>query len=69
MVYIYGGGFFSGSPTVLMYGPDFLLDKDVVLVVINYRVGPLGKKYVITIKTVYLLLKYEKKNIKEMESE
>lgn len=44
MVYIHGGGFFSGSSTIQMFGPDFLLDKDIVLVVINYRLGPLGKK-------------------------
>lgn len=25
-----------------MYGPDYLLQKDIVLVTINYRVGPIG---------------------------
>lgn len=25
-----------------MYGPDYLLQKDVILVTFNYRVGPLG---------------------------
>uniref|UniRef100_A0A1B6C5A2 Carboxylic ester hydrolase n=1 Tax=Clastoptera arizonana TaxID=38151 RepID=A0A1B6C5A2_9HEMI len=42
MVYIFGGGFTSGSPTSDLYGPDYFLDHDVVLVVINYRNGPLG---------------------------
>lgn len=40
MVFIYGGGFTSGSTVI--YGPDFLMQKDVVLVTINYRVGALG---------------------------
>lgn len=25
-----------------MYGPDYLLQKDIILVKINYRVGPIG---------------------------
>lgn len=43
MVYIHGGGFFSGSSTSQVYRPDYILDSDVVLVAMNYRVGPLGK--------------------------
>lgn len=30
MVYIHGGGFYSGSSTG--YGPDFLVEHDVILV-------------------------------------
>ncbi|KAK3911255.1 Venom carboxylesterase-6 [Frankliniella fusca] len=40
MVWVHGGGFFSGSGCI--YGPEFLLDKDVVLVTFNYRLGALG---------------------------
>ncbi|XP_046404430.1 esterase FE4-like [Ischnura elegans] len=42
MVWIHGGGFAMGSSELAMYGPNFLLDGDVVLVTINYRLGPLG---------------------------
>ncbi|KAG8228421.1 hypothetical protein J437_LFUL003894 [Ladona fulva] len=42
MVWIHGGGFAMGSSEVAMYGPNFLLDRDIVLVTINYRLGPLG---------------------------
>ncbi|XP_026275859.2 venom carboxylesterase-6-like [Frankliniella occidentalis] len=40
LVWIHGGGFMFGGSSD--WGPEFLLDKDVVLVTINYRVGPLG---------------------------
>jgi para-nitrobenzyl esterase len=42
MVYIYGGGFSSGSNAVAVYDGEALAKKGVVAVGINYRVGPLG---------------------------
>ncbi|GLG95970.1 Carboxylic ester hydrolase [Gryllus bimaculatus] len=42
MVWIHGGGFTHGSGNPDIYGPDYLVDRDVVLVTINYRVGVLG---------------------------
>jgi carboxylesterase type B len=42
MVYIHGGGFFNGSGGTQWYGPQYLLDKDVILVPVNYRLGTLG---------------------------
>ncbi|XP_055702469.1 esterase B1-like [Phlebotomus papatasi] len=42
MVYIHGGAFISGAGTSMMFGPDFLMEKDVVLVTLHYRVGALG---------------------------
>ncbi|CAB3225276.1 unnamed protein product [Arctia plantaginis] len=42
MVFIHGGGWMCGDSTTYMYGPEFLLDRDVLLVTINYRLGPLG---------------------------
>uniref|UniRef100_A0A336K527 Carboxylic ester hydrolase n=1 Tax=Culicoides sonorensis TaxID=179676 RepID=A0A336K527_CULSO len=42
IVFIYGGAFHSGSSTTKLYGPDYLMQKDVVLVTFNYRLGPLG---------------------------
>lgn len=43
MVWIPGGGFSSGHGGLSLYGPQYLLDKDVVVASFNYRVGPLGK--------------------------
>ncbi|XP_050090637.1 glutactin-like isoform X2 [Anopheles aquasalis] len=40
MVFIHGGGFSEGGASD--YGPEYLLEKDIVLVVIQYRLGPLG---------------------------
>ncbi|KAI4456237.1 carboxylesterase [Holotrichia oblita] len=42
MVFFHPGGFYEGSCNSLVYGPEYLLDKDVVLVVPNYRLGSLG---------------------------
>ncbi|XP_046751105.1 esterase E4-like [Diprion similis] len=42
MVYIYGGGFKTGNARSDRYGPEYLLDADIVLVLPSYRVGPLG---------------------------
>lgn len=42
MVWIHGGGFQSGSGSTEMYGPDYFVEQDVVLVAINYRCGALG---------------------------
>uniref|UniRef100_UPI0037E13150 alpha-esterase 48 isoform 5bl n=1 Tax=Bombyx mori TaxID=7091 RepID=UPI0037E13150 len=42
MIWIHGGGFKWGSGNTNLYGPDFLVDRDVVVVTINYRCGALG---------------------------
>ncbi|XP_035917686.1 uncharacterized protein LOC118514712 [Anopheles stephensi] len=42
MVWIHGGGFYTGSANSDFYGPEFLLQHGVVLVTLNYRLGPLG---------------------------
>ncbi|XP_034943628.1 cholinesterase 1-like [Chelonus insularis] len=42
MVWIYGGAFVSGSVNTSSYRPDFLIEKDVVVVSMNYRLGALG---------------------------
>jgi carboxylesterase type B len=42
MVYIHGGAWLAGTGS--SYQPTYLLDKDVVLVTFNYRLGPLGMK-------------------------
>lgn len=42
MVWIHGGGFGSGSGNAAWYGPDYIVQKDVILVTLNYRLGALG---------------------------
>lgn len=42
MAWIHGGGFNSGDASDTFYGPGFLLDQDVILVTINYRLGLFG---------------------------
>ncbi|KOC67062.1 Juvenile hormone esterase [Habropoda laboriosa] len=42
MVWIYGGAFSAGFSNDTLYGPSFLVERDVVIVTFNYRVGVLG---------------------------
>lgn len=40
IAYIHGGGFETGS--AVEHGPEYLMDRDIVLVTINYRLGVFG---------------------------
>ncbi len=43
LVWIHGGGFVSGSCSPGLYGPEYFMDQPgLVLVTLNYRLGPLG---------------------------
>ncbi|XP_067007341.2 carboxylic ester hydrolase [Anabrus simplex] len=42
MVWIHGGGFSMGSGNTEMNAGDYLVDMGVIVVTINYRLGPLG---------------------------
>ncbi|XP_039762990.1 acetylcholinesterase-like [Pararge aegeria] len=42
LVWIYGGGFSYGFANRFLYGPKYLVRHDVILVTLNYRVGPYG---------------------------
>lgn len=42
MVWIHGGGFRQGSASTDLYGPEYLLTEEIVLVTFNYRLGILG---------------------------
>ncbi|KAL0860271.1 hypothetical protein ABMA27_009691 [Loxostege sticticalis] len=42
IVFIHAGGFYSFSGRSDVAGPHYLLDKDIVLVTFNYRLGTLG---------------------------
>ncbi|XP_030030744.2 juvenile hormone esterase [Manduca sexta] len=42
MVWIHGGGFVQGGGNRELYSPEFLIKHDVIIVSINYRLGPYG---------------------------
>ncbi|XP_043683852.1 venom carboxylesterase-6-like [Vespula pensylvanica] len=42
MVWFHGGGWVTGAGHSEFYGPKFFLDHNVVLVTLNFRLGPLG---------------------------
>ncbi|XP_066593320.1 carboxylic ester hydrolase [Prorops nasuta] len=42
MIWFHGGGWLTGAGHSEFYGPKFLLDHDMVLVTLNFRLGPLG---------------------------
>lgn len=71
-VFFHGGGFQCGSGIRPFYGPDHLLDHDVIYIGANFRLGPLG--FLSTeqedcpgnfgLKDQVLVLKWIQKNIK-----
>lgn len=42
MVYIHGGAFIMGGGASYFFGPNYLLEQDVILVTFNYRLGAFG---------------------------
>ncbi|KOB69017.1 Uncharacterized protein OBRU01_17376 [Operophtera brumata] len=42
LVWIFGGGFSIGFPGRYVYGPKYLVRHDIILVTLNYRLGPYG---------------------------
>lgn len=73
MVWIHGGGFSIGSGNRADYSPELLIKHDVVLVFINYRLGPYGFLCLDSekvsgnqgLKDQYLALKWVKENIRD----
>ena len=53
MVWIHGGGFFmgSGNGESDLFGPNHLMNSDVVLVTMNYRLGALGDSLKLNFKS------------------
>lgn len=42
MVYLHGGAFIMGGGASYFFGPKLLVEQDIVLVTIQYRLGALG---------------------------
>lgn len=42
MFFIHGGAFTEGDSTNGFYGPDMFIEQNVILVTIDYRLGPFG---------------------------
>lgn len=42
MLFIHGGGFVEGSGSAKEFGPEYIIEQDIVMVNINYRLGVLG---------------------------
>ncbi|KAK9692517.1 Carboxylesterase family [Popillia japonica] len=42
MIFFHPGGFYGYTGAVYVFGPQYLLDEDIVLVTANYRLGSLG---------------------------
>lgn len=42
IVYFHAGGFYESSAQSFILGPDYLMDHEIVLVTVNYRLGSLG---------------------------
>merc|ERR1719320_296327 len=71
VVFLHGGAFVVGSCESMLYGPQVLLDRDIVLVGVNYRLGPFGWLSLETdaapgnlgLHDQYLALKWVKENI------
>jgi hypothetical protein len=55
MVWFHGGGFVRGSGSPEIYGPDYLVAEDVVVVTLNYRLGPFGNYVVFVVCCQFFL--------------
>ncbi|XP_004930124.1 bile salt-activated lipase [Bombyx mori] len=71
LVWIHGGGFSVGFSGRYLYGPKYLVRHDIILVTLNYRLGPYGFMCLNTpeisgnqgLKDQYMALKWIKNNI------
>lgn len=43
IVFLHGGAFMFGSSGEFLYGADYFMQQNVILVTLNYRVGAFGK--------------------------
>ena len=42
LLFIHGGGYAEGSSNDYFHGPDFMVEKQTIVVTINYRLGLFG---------------------------
>ncbi|CAH1642590.1 unnamed protein product [Spodoptera littoralis] len=70
MVFLHGGGFYEGSGSRKDWTPDFLVKRNIILVTVNYRLGPYGNLCIPNtkynnqgLKDQVLALKWVKRNI------
>lgn len=60
MVWIYGGGFSTGNCTRDKYGPDYFMQKQMILVTFNYRLSSLGDLFarleILTSLNIFIVL-------------
>jgi carboxylesterase type B len=42
MVYVHGGAFVMGGGASYFFGPNYIIEHDVLLVTFNYRLGAFG---------------------------
>lgn len=59
MFWIHGGAFYLSHGGSNIFGPDYFMDKNVVLVSVNYRLGALGQilhQIIFTSELQYLYL-------------
>ncbi|CAG9823351.1 unnamed protein product [Phaedon cochleariae] len=42
LFWVHGGGYFEGSARIENYNPSYFIDENIIVVTINYRLGPLG---------------------------
>ena len=55
MVWIHGGGFLVGSGDANWFGPDYIVQKDVILITLNYRLSVLGTSFIILMRISCIL--------------
>lgn len=54
MVWIYGGAFLNGLACFQGFGPHYLMEKDVIVVTLNYRIGAFGKQIKMVLSRILL---------------
>lgn len=53
LVFFHWGGFFAGRSTTGYLGPEYLMDRKLVLVTANYRLGPFGNSGNYQLKDIF----------------
>jgi len=54
LVFLHGGAYYEGSSDSKELSPDYLMDQDIILVTLNYRLNIFGEQKCIKCITVFL---------------